>query len=474
MDTILLIDDEQAVLDGQKNLLSMHGFTNIEQALTASRARELMLQKDIALAILDLTLERESGFELLEHMTTSYPETIVLVVTGTSDIKTAVECMRAGAYDFLLKGSDASRIPAAVRNALEHRNVRLENARLRQAFVKPELEHPRAFSEFKTASEQMRRIFLYLEAVATLPDPILITGETGVGKEILAKAVHDASGLSGRFVAVNVGGLEDHVVSDTLFGHVRGAFTGADQSRAGLVREAAEGTLFLDEFAELSLESQVKLLRLLDSGEFLPLGADRAERASARIILATNRDLEAALAAGQFRSDLYYRISTHHVRIPPLRERPEDFMPILSHLVEYHSRRLGRDTVEAPPELVRRLAERRLPGNVRELHQLVMNAVLTGEWQGFRGAGPADQAPSPAAGHALGTGAPDRQQEEVLRPPHVAFGTPLPSPAEAVEALLREADRRYPNNRSRAAEAIGLSPQAFANRLRRLSEDETG
>jgi DNA-binding NtrC family response regulator len=477
MDRILLIDDEQAVLDGQRRLLSLHGYSHVSTARSAQEARSAFSDGDVALAILDLALNGESGLQLLSWITAQWPETVVLVITGASDIKTAVECMRAGAYDFLVKGTDSNRIPAAVRNALEHRNALRENARLREALVKPELENPGAFSRFITDNEQVRRIFRYLEIVAPLSDPVLITGETGVGKEIVARAVHETSGREGRFVAVNLGGLDDHVVSDTLFGHLRGAFTGADSNREGLVKTASGGTLFLDEVAELSMESQVKLLRLLDSGEFLPLGADRAEHSSARVVLATNRDLEAAIEQGRFRRDLYFRISSHHARVPPLRERPEDIPPIVSHLANLHATRLGREEPELDPELVQRLRERRLPGNVRELDQLVMNAVITGEWQGLRaGDRPrTGQEPESPALESTGAGidvAATKPPPAVDTETRVAFGASLPTPAEAIEALLKEADRRFPNNRRKAAQAVGLSPQAFANRWRRMEESD--
>lgn len=465
MESILLVDDEQAVLDGQEKLLKLNGFGAVRKARSAAAAREACQDEEFALAILDLTLAEESGLDLLRWMRDQSPETVLLVVTGASDLKVAVECMRAGAYDFLVKGSDTGRLAGAVRNALEHRNVKRENARLREALVSPSLRFPGAFENFVTVSDQMKRLFHYLEAVAPLPDPILITGETGVGKEVIARAVHAAGGSKGPFVPINLGGLDDHIVSDTLFGHVKGAFTGAEGAREGLIRVASGGTLFLDEFGELSQESQTKLLRLLDSGEYMPLGSDGNLISEARLVIATNRDLRREVKEGRFRQDLYYRISPHEIRIPPLRERPEDIEPILRHLMERHSERLGKTYLPPDKDFLHNLRRRSLSGNVRELEQLVLSALIDGRWSGQR---------EEERGETL-------QEEEAFPgqvsdryvPGGIRFGTILPTPSEAVEALLREADRRFAGNRSEAAEAIGLSPQAFANRWRRMVESET-
>ena len=467
-DTILLIDDEPDVIEGQMRLLRLSGFRSIVSACSAVEAREILGNEEIALALLDLTLGDESGLALLDWLKEHSPGTIVIVITGASEISVAVRCMQAGAHDFLVKGPDSDRLPTAVRNALAHRNAIREKERLRETLVDPPGHAEGAFARFITRSERMQRIFLYLEAVAPLPDPLLITGETGVGKEVLARAVHEASGLDGPFVPVNLGGLDDHVVSDTLFGHERGAFTGADKARKGLVRSAAEGTLFLDEFAELQPESQTKLLRLLDTGEFMPIGSDRSERSKARIIMATNRDLDGEIVTGRFRKDLYFRVAAHRVHIPPLRERSEDVEPILAHLMQVHSERLGQPSLSPEESFLHALLRARLDGNVRELEQIVLSTLVDGKWPELvygkaRSMAVDGREPHTVVGESTAAVAVDKM---------VVFGQHLPTPAEAVEELLREADRRYPNNRSAAAAAIGLSAQAFANRWRRMAVDE--
>ena len=479
-ESILLVDDERGVLDGQKNLLNLHGYHNIECAETVDEARACIERSEVGLALVDLNLGAGSGYELMRWIGEHAPDTEVIVVTAASDVKSAVESMKLGASDFLVKGVDTDRFVTSISKALAQREARREAAAIRNAFLRDQLENPEAFSSFVTRSDRMHRIFLYLEAVAPLPDPILITGETGVGKEVLARAIHDASGSSGEFVPVNLGGLDDQTISDTLFGHVRGAYTGAHSNRDGLIKAAAGGTLFVDEFAEISMESQVKLLRLLDSGEYYPLGSDRMQTARTRFIFATNRDIEAEIEAGTFRRDLFYRISNHHIQVPALYERPEDVEPIMHAILAREAERLSRTPPEVTPVLLQVLQQHRLSGNVRELQRIALMGLLTGAWDHVEGLREAMLAGS--------TGDPDGSGSSGARWPgdgrdvaragrwqldgRIAFGEKLPTPAEAIEELLREADRRHPNNRAVAAESVGLSPQAFANRWRRIAGNE--
>lgn len=448
---ILIVDDEPSILEAESRLLRLEGFSNLVTVESAGEARRTFTQGAVALVLLDLTLKGETGQSLLEWLRREHPDTEVIVVTASSDVSAAVECMRSGARDYLVKGIDSERLVPATRNALVHRASRLENQRLRRVLFRDSPESPEHFSEFISQSAVVRRIFVYLEAIAETGDPVLVTGETGVGKEIVAKAIHKASGRGGKFVVVNIGGLDDHTFSDTLFGHRRGAFTGAGEIRGGLVREAAGGTLFLDEFGEISPESQVKLLRLIDTGDFRPLGSDRQEVSSARLVLATNRDLNAEVAAGRFRQDLLYRINQHWVEIPPLRERPEDLEPLALLFLDTEAQRLGVEPLRLGSAVLEWLRAHPLQGNVRELRQLITKSLVHGAWE--------IPAPTPSVSSRDGT---------------VIFGDTLPSPEELIEALLREADRRNPANRAAAAESIGLSPQAFANRWRRMegrSED---
>jgi len=281
----------------------------------------ILERQEIGLILLDLTMPHHSGEELLTLIGERYPGIATIVISGLNLVGKVVTCMKLGAYDYYVKTDDEERIVCGVLRAIKLLELQQENQEMSQRFVSGELRHPEAFSAICTVDRAMQAIFAYIEAVAKSPLPLLITGESGVGKELLARAAHRLSGCKGELVALNVAGLDDTVFADTLFGHLRGAFTGAEGVRRGMIEQAANGTLFLDEIGDLSIASQVKLLRLLQEGEYYPLGSDQPKRLKARIIVATHQSLAAKEAAGTFRRDLFYRLRTHHVEIPPLRKR---------------------------------------------------------------------------------------------------------------------------------------------------------
>lgn len=233
----------------------------------------------------------------------------------------------------------------------------------------------RAFSDILTRSPKMRSIFQYLEVVARSSQPVLVTGESGTGKELIARAIHRLNGCSGELVSVNLAGLDDTTFSDTLFGHKRGAFTGAEQLREGLVVKAAGGLLFLDEIGDMGELSQIKLLRLIQEREFYPVGSDTPRRCDARIVCASNKDIKKMVAAGNFRNDLYYRLNVHHVSLPPLRERKEDIPLLLEHFIRHSAENLGLTPPTYPRELPELLSTYHFPGNIRELQGMVSDAV---------------------------------------------------------------------------------------------------
>jgi len=259
--------------------------------------------------------------DLLPQLVSEYPEMPVIVMTATDETDTAVECMKKGAFYFLVKPVVPERFVATIRRALEQRMMSFELSNLRDQFFADKIMNPEAFTSIVTVSTKMHTLFKYMGVVAPSRQPVLICGETGVGKELFAKALHTLSGSKGNFVAVNVAGLDATVFADTLFGHRKGAFTGADQAREGLIVRAASGTLFLDEIGDLNDQSQIKLLRLLQEREFYAVGSDNPTSTNARVLLATNHDLQKLVAEGRFRKDLYFRLYAHRLLIPPLRER---------------------------------------------------------------------------------------------------------------------------------------------------------
>jgi len=307
-----------------------------------------------------------------------------------------------------------------------------------------------------TSDRGMHDLFNYVEAVSPSHQPLLITGESGVGKELIARAVHALSGCTGPLVAVNVAGLDDTVFADTLFGHVRGAYTGADQARPGMIEQAGNGTLFLDEIGDLSIASQVKLLRLLQEGEYFPLGSDRPKRMNARIVVATHCDLAAKEASGSFRRDLYYRLCTHRMHIPPLRERTGDIALLLDYFLEQAAGTLGKKKPTPPKELAQVLATYSFPGNVRELRGMVFNAVSLHKERILSMESFLKAIGKSRAGQLL----PAQQQN-----PFSTFER-LPTFTEAAELLVEEAVSRANGVQAIAARLLGISPPALNKRLK--------
>lgn len=455
---ILLVDDEPAWLRTVSLTLERSaGITNIRTCSDSRQVMNILTTGEIGLVLLDLTMPHLSGEELLTLIAEQHPEITCIVISGLNQVETAVNCIKKGAFDYFVKTVEEDRLVGGVLRAIRMLELVRENREMGNRLVTGGLRHPELFSPFVTADPTMLSQFVYIEAVAKSPQPLLIAGESGTGKELLARAAHGASGCKGPLMAVNVAGLDDTVFSDTLFGHQRGAYTGADQARKGMIEEAADGTLFLDEIGDLSIASQVKLLRLLQEGEYYPLGSDRPKRLRARIIVATHADLAAKEAAGQFRRDLYYRLKTHQVRIPPLRDRRCDIPLLLEHFLAEAAQALGKKKPTAPRELVQLLATHPFPGNVRELKALVYDAVST-HTGGILSMERFIQA----------IGAPEQSitPDEGQRRNPFACCERLPTFTEAAELLVTEAMQRSSGSQTIAARMLGISQPALSKRLK--------
>jgi len=396
-------------------------------------------------------MPRLSGEDILARVTAEHPEVAVIIVSGMNQIETAVRCVKAGAFDYFVKTAGEDRLVSGVLRAVRMLELQRENREVASRFLGGALRHPEAFAAIVTRDRAMLAMFSYIEAVARSPQPLQVTGESGVGKELVARAAHALSGRNGPFVALNVAGLDDGVFADTLFGHVRGAFTGAEQLRHGMIEQAADGTLLLDEIGDLSTASQVKLLRVIQESEYFPLGSDRPKRLRARLIVATHDDLAARQAAGTFRRDLYYRLCTHHIRIPPLRERPWDLPLLLDHFLAEAAQALDKEVPSAPRALVQQLAAHPFPGNVRELRAIVFNAVAIHQGGELSAAAFAPGLPPLAVAGPAAVN------------PFSAVAQ-LPTFDEALELLLDEALARSGGNQTVAARTLGVSPPALSKR----------
>ncbi len=457
---VMLVDDELPWLKRLSMTLEGPGaINNLIQCSDSRQVMDIIAAQEIGVVVLDLTMPHLSGEQLLEQIVAEHPQLRVIILSGMNQLETAVHCMRQGAFDYFVKTVDEGRLVDGVLRAVRMVELEQENHAMRRIFFRDQPESPEAFASIVTASPSLHKVFKYVEAVAPSRQPILITGESGVGKELITKAIHQLSRSNGPLISVNVAGLDDNHFSDTLFGHLRGAFTGADSRRSGMIEQAAEGTLFLDEIGDLSPASQVKLLRLLQEGEYYPLGSDQPKQMSARVVVSTHQDLDARMVSGEFRRDLYYRLISHHVQIPPLRHRKEDLPLLLDHFLEKAACQLNKKKPTPPPELAVLLATYGFPGNIRELKAMIHDAVSLHEGRILS---------MKSFVERIG------QQKLDEHVPNLSAGEnpfselgELPNLQQAGQLLVDDAMRRAEGNQSVASRLLGISQPALSKRLKK-------
>ncbi|MBN1699097.1 MAG: sigma-54-dependent Fis family transcriptional regulator [Spirochaetales bacterium] len=455
---VCIVDDELAVIKSFGGLLEATGISNIIEINDSRELMNSLAKEDIGVLLLDLTMPHMSGERLMPLIRDEYPDLAIVIITGTVDVGTAVRCMKMGAFDYLVKPVENSKLIATIKRAIEIEELKRENRRLKKHFISQELDHPEAFTDIITRNQRMKQLFIYVESIARTDKPVLITGETGTGKELIARAIHVISRRKDNvFLSANIAAYDENTLTDTLFGHVRGAFTGADSSRKGLVETASRGTLFLDEIGDLNESCQVKLLRLLESGQYYPLGSDMPKQSGARIIVATNKDLKQAFENGGFRKDLFFRLYTHHVHLPPLRERMDDLPFLIDYFVKQSSEELGRDIPVVPSQVFGFLKAYSFPGNIRELKSLILDAMSR----------------IPSDSHTLSPGffyntlSLNKSEMNEGEKPAIRFGIELPTIKEAVQQVVDEALKRTGGNQSEAAQLLGISQQALNKRLQK-------
>lgn len=466
---VLLVDDEEAWLHSFSLSLRSAGINNIRTCKESREVMDIVGSEAIAVMVLDLTMPHINGAEILIKTVEEFPHIPVIIISGLDQVDTAVNCIKQGAFDYFTKVSEENRLISGVQRAIEVGKLRRENSSLKEHFLEDRLDHPEAFAHIITGNKKMRTLFQYMEAIAASCEPVLITGETGVGKELFAQALHKLCHPEAPFVVANAAGLDDTMFADTLFGHRKGAFTGAESARDGLIKKAAGGTLFLDEIGDLSPSSQVKLLRLLQEREYFQLGSDLARKTDARMIFATHRDLDTLQKEGAFRTDLFFRLRAHHIHIPPLRERLDDIPLLFDFFLTEGAQKLAKKKPAYPEQLRLLLATYHYPGNIRELNHLIFDALSHHKekmlsMERFRQY-IQSQTPGTDLGpaHAL----PDKDDS-------TPFGVleQLPTLKESNSLLIQEALLRSGGNQAIAAEMLGITRQALNWRLKK-SEKET-
>jgi len=369
--SILVVDDEAGMCHILKRLLGDQGY-EVFTSQSAEDALDLVQTKHPDVAFLDIRMPDMDGLELLAEMRQRDPDVVVIMITAFGTVETAVQAIKAGAYEYTTKPFDNDRILVLAANALERRHLIDRTRRLTE-----DVQEQQTFEGLVGKSRAMNDLYELIARVAETDSTVLLTGESGTGKEMVARAIHSQSPrCDERFVPVNCGALPRELIESELFGHEKGSFSGAHQRRIGLVESADGGTLFLDEIAELPLDLQVKILRAIEQKEIRRVGSVTGIKVNVRLLSATNRDLEEEVKAGRFREDLYYRLSIIPIELPPLRERKEDIPLLTQHFIQKFNERMGRHVLGVTPGATKILREYPWPGNVRELENTIERSMV--------------------------------------------------------------------------------------------------
>ncbi len=454
MSRVLIVDDERKMRRVLQILLEQMGLESIPTA-NAEEALERFAAEKVDLILTDLKMPGMSGVELLDKIRAIDPDVPVIVLTAHGTVQTAVAAMKQGAFDYVLKPFDVQAIELVIRNALEMHRYRTENR-----FLKEQVGSTVVFDSLVGGSPAMRAIYDLIRQVAPAKTAVLITGETGTGKELVARAVHNLSLRKDKlFVPLNCAAIPADLLESELFGHVRGAFTGAQAERTGTFEVADGGTLFLDEIGDMAYTLQAKLLRVLEEGVIERIGSNKPVKVDVRVVSSTNRDLAAAIREGKFREDLYYRLNVFHIHLPPLRERHDDIAQLAQFFLTEFGRELGKGELTLAPDAPSVLQSYSWPGNVRELRNLMERAAV------------------------LGTGTQiDGSLVRLLLPP-AQRGTPgdggseLPADSLQLEPAVEELERKLilralgvaNDNKAEAARLLGVSERTLWYKLKRYA-----
>lgn len=371
---ILIVEDEETLRESIKRIFAKEGFA-VDGAESAEKGLALLEANGYDVIITDIILPGMDGIEMLVKVREQNPDQIVIVITAYASLDTSIKALRAGAYDYIMKPIIHEEIKQIVKNALRQKGLQAENALLRR-----EIGKTYDFSSIIGESPALKSILREIKRVADAKSSVLLLGETGTGKELFARVIHHNSSRDAMpFVPINCSAIPENLLETELFGHVRGAFTGAVATKKGILEEAEGGTVFLDEIGDMGLQLQAKLLRVIEDQVIRPLGSTKGAKVDIRFITATNKDLAAAVKDGSFREDLYYRVNVISFEIPPIRERKEDIGALVNHYLAKYAQEMGRQIKSISPGAVDIMMDYRWPGNVRELQNVIERAILVSE-----------------------------------------------------------------------------------------------
>jgi len=444
---ILIVDDEAGIRSSLSQVLSDDGF-EVESAPTGEKAIERLQESSFHLVLLDVWLPKRDGLEILQEIKAAHPDVAVVMISGHANVETAVKATKLGAFDFVEKPLSLEKIALAVRNALKHRRLEERNRALRESLRR----RPVLIGE----SETIVRLKEQIQAAAPTDGRVLIYGENGTGKEVVARTIHALSNRADEpFVEVNCAAIPEELIESELFGHVKGAFTGAAESKKGKFEVADGGTLFLDEIGDMSLKTQAKVLRVLQEQTFEPVGGSTTVKVDVRVIAATNKDLTEQIRKGEFREDLYFRLNVLPVRVPPLRERPGDIPLLAGYFLGEFARHYGRSVPTVDPEVVEAVKAHPWPGNVRELRNMVERMTIMGPRGRITLADLPPEFGSARAGSSVEAG------------PDLSTSGPLRGAREKFEKwYIARKLKENGGNVTRTAEALGLERSHLHRKLR--------
>lgn len=446
---ILIVDDEATAVDNLAHVCRKQGY-EVTTRMTGMGALEVLEKNRFDIVLTDLKMEKVDGMAVLRRVKELSPETAVILITGYATLDSAIAAMKAGAFHYIAKPFRLDEVREVVRNALEMVNLKRENQQLKQ-----QLTNSRSEPSIITQDVIMQRLLETARQVAPTDTNVLITGESGTGKELLAKFIHAHSDRNeAPFQAVNCGALQEDLLANELFGHEKGAYTGATDSRKGLIEAANGGSLFLDEIAEMSLGMQVKLLRVIQEREVQRLGSNQSTPVNIRLIAATHRDLRDEIAAGRFRQDLYYRLDVVGLHLPPLAERRDDVPLLAFYFLRKHAARMNRPVNDIDSAAIAVLLDYDYPGNIRELENIIERGVALAQ-----------------EGQLTTTSLPPALVEHTVRVVREESG-PLPTLVEREADYIRYVLERSGQNRTRAARVLGIDRVSLWRKLKKYGMDE--